>query len=307
MRGGAETSTCRAWPAALATSRYRTVTSCRRQRRAIREGAPGAPGCRARPRTDQAGLPQRPQVAERVDAGGVAAGEADLEGVAADQAYVRDPQLVLRQLGDRVQPARDAGLAPALRARARPAQLAAGVAGPGAVVPGDHQHVLVPDQVDRGRERFVAVQRTLITGSCRKDWIDVRAATCDASAVNAFAAGESGRETTIGAPPSASTRMSSCSGMAPRNGTPSRCAARSAPPCPKMWCSWPHSGQTYQLMFSIRPSGVTLSERNIWRALTAMSSARSCGVATIATPLSGIDWAIVSDASPVPGGRSMAR
>src|ERR1700680_2170902 len=117
--------------------------------------------------------------------------------------------------------------------------------------------------VDVDGERFGVFQWTLMTGSWRNDWIDVRAATWDAISPNALAPTDSGREITTGVPASASSRMPSSSGIAPRNGTPSRCAAASAPPWPKMSCRCPQSGQTYQLMFSIRPSGVTFSLRNI--------------------------------------------
>ena len=54
------------------------------------------------------------------------------------------------------------------------------------------------------------------TGNWRNDWIDVLAATCDAISTNAFAPADSGRETTTGTPLSASSRIVSSSGIAPR-------------------------------------------------------------------------------------------
>src|SRR5437773_3184137 len=173
--------------------------------------------------------------------------------------------------------------------------------------PGDLHHLLRAIDVDRDGKRFRVFQWTLVTASWRNDWIDVRAATCEAISTNAFAPADSGREMTTGTPLSASSRIDSSSGIAPRNGTPSLLAADSAPPWLKISCRWPQLGHTYQLMFSMRPSGVTLSLRNICSALTAMSVATSCGVHTMATPVSGTAWASVSDASPVPGGRSMTR
>src|SRR5579884_59243 len=257
--------------------------------------------------------PQPAQVAEGVDAGGVPAGEGDLKGVLADQGHVRERLLLLGQPLHGRQPAGQARLSPALGAGAGPAQLRSGVSGAGTVLPGDLEHVLGSDQVDLGGEGVRVPQgrpppqRTLMTGRRRKDWMEVRAATWEARSRKARAPGESGRETTMGAPASASTRICSSSGTPPRKGTPSRWAARSAPPCPKTWCSWPQLGQTNQLMFSTRPSGVTFSFRNIWRAFTAMSRAMSWGVATMTTPVRGTCWATVREASPVPGGRSMTR
>src|SRR5215470_1653297 len=216
-------------------------------------------------------LRQVAQVPEREDPRCVATGKADLERVLPDQAYIRDLQLVLPQLDDPVQPPGYPRLATALRAGTGPPQLPARIACPDTILPDDLENVVGSNQVYCGGKRVRISQRMLITGSRRNDWIDVLAAIWDATSANALAAGESGRETTIGAPLSDSTRMSSARGSAPRNGTPSRRAARSAPPWPNTWCSWPHSGQTYQLMFSISPRGVTLSERNICSALTAMS------------------------------------
>ncbi len=51
----------------------------------------------------------------------------------------------------------------------------------------------------------------------------------------------------------------------------------------------------------------TLSLLNMPIALIATFMATSCGVVTMRMPVIGIVWAIVSGASPVPGGRSMIR
>src|SRR5436309_8478372 len=174
-------------------------------------------------------------------------------------------------------------------------------------LPDDFHHLARPIDVDADRKRLGVLQWTLMTGSWRNDWIDVRAATWEAISTKALAPADSGLEMTTGVPLSASSRMPSWSGTAPRNGTPRRLAADSAPPWLKISWRCPQLGHTYQLMFSISPSGVTFSLRNICSALTAMSVATSCGVQTIATPVSGTAWANVRDASPVPGGRSMTR
>src|SRR5262249_15520169 len=117
------------------------------------------------------------QVAERVDARGVAAGIADLQRVLADQRHVRHVLLVVGQLGQRIQAAGRAALAPALGAGTGPAEQAAAEMAAHAILPRDLQHVGGSVQVDRGRERIRIFQRMLITGSCRKDWIEVFAAT----------------------------------------------------------------------------------------------------------------------------------
>ena len=57
-------------------------------------------------------------------------------------------------------------------------------------------------------------------------------------------------------------------------------------------------------MFSTMPSTGTSTLRNMLRPLRASSSAMSCGVETITAPASGTRWAMVSWASPVPGGMS---
>ncbi len=60
-------------------------------------------------------------------------------------------------------------------------------------------------------------------------------------------------------------------------------------------------------MFSTTPMIGTLSLLNMPIALIATFMATSCGVVTMRMPVIGIVWAIVSGASPVPGGRSMIR
>ncbi len=57
-------------------------------------------------------------------------------------------------------------------------------------------------------------------------------------------------------------------------------------------------------MFSMMPSTGTLTLRNIAMPRRASIKARSCGVETMTAPLSGTCWAMVSWASPVPGGMS---
>ncbi len=57
-------------------------------------------------------------------------------------------------------------------------------------------------------------------------------------------------------------------------------------------------------MFSTMPSTGTLTRLNMAMPRRASISARSCGVETITAPLSGTCCAMVSWASPVPGGMS---
>ena len=57
-------------------------------------------------------------------------------------------------------------------------------------------------------------------------------------------------------------------------------------------------------MFSTTPSTGTLTRLNMATPRRASSSARSCGVETMTAPLSGTCCAMVSWASPVPGGMS---
>ena len=57
-------------------------------------------------------------------------------------------------------------------------------------------------------------------------------------------------------------------------------------------------------MFSMMPSIGTSTLRNMLMPLRASISARSCGVETMTAPASGTCWAMVSWASPVPGGMS---
>src|ERR1043166_2753397 len=65
----------------------------------------------------------------------------------------------------------------------------------------------------------------------------------------------------------------------------------------------PQCGQTKVLMFSTMPSTGTLTRRNMAMPRRASMSARSCGVDTMTAPASGTCWAMVSWASPVPGGQ----
>ncbi len=57
-------------------------------------------------------------------------------------------------------------------------------------------------------------------------------------------------------------------------------------------------------MFSTMPSTGTLTRRNMAMPRRASIKAKSCGVETITAPLSGTCCAMVSCASPVPGGIS---
>ena len=57
-------------------------------------------------------------------------------------------------------------------------------------------------------------------------------------------------------------------------------------------------------MFSTMPSTGTSTLRNMLSPLRASSSAMSCGVETMTAPASGTCCAMVSCASPVPGGMS---
>ena len=122
------------------------------------------------------------QERERVQAGGMAALERDLEGVLADQAHVLDSQLRGIQGLDPGQAPGRSGLASTLGARARPPELLAAVDAPMAALPLDHHLLALAVDVDVQRKRVGVLQvpsayRTLMTGSCRKDWIEVRAAT----------------------------------------------------------------------------------------------------------------------------------
>ncbi len=89
------------------------------------------------------------------------AGEGDLEGVLADQGHVREHLFLLGEPIDGGQPAGEARLPPALGAGAGPAQLRSGMAAAGAVLPGDLQDVLGPDQVDLNGERVRVPQGSL--------------------------------------------------------------------------------------------------------------------------------------------------
>ena len=61
-------------------------------------------------------------------------------------------------------------------------------------------------------------------------------------------------DTTIGAPPSEVRRMSRCSGISAKRGTPSFSASALTPPCPKICSSCPQFEQICVDMFSIMPS-----------------------------------------------------
>ena len=60
-------------------------------------------------------------------------------------------------------------------------------------------------------------------------------------------------------------------------------------------------------MFSTMPSTGTRNRWNMVIALRTSDRATCWGVVTMTAPVSSTDWARVSDASPVPGGRSTTR
>jgi hypothetical protein len=101
----------------------------------------------------------------------------DLQRVLADQGYVLYSQLVVWKAADAAQPAWSSRLTAALRAWTRPPQRVGGI---GAVMPAfplDLHHLARAVDVDVDRKRIRVFQWTLMTGSWRNDWIDVRAAT----------------------------------------------------------------------------------------------------------------------------------
>ncbi len=67
------------------------------------------------------------------------------------------------------------------------------------------------------------------------------------------------------------------------------------------------SGATNQLMFSITPATGRFTRAAMPAARRATRWAVSCGVVTITIVAVGSSWAIESDTSPVPGGRSTSR
>jgi len=69
----------------------------------------------------------------------------------------------------------------------------------------------------------------------------------------------------------------------------------------------PQQGQRKNDMFSIRPRIGMCSCWAMEAALRTTIPARPCGVVTRTMPLSGTDCITVSEASDVPGGRSMIR
>src|SRR6185436_9790540 len=135
----------------------------------------------------------------------------------------------------------------------------------------------------------------------------IRAATAPATAVRARAAGPGSRWATAGTPTSPPWRTVTSSGTPPRKSIPCCWQKRSPPPRPKISVSSPQCGQAKAVMFSTRPRIGTESRLNIARALPTSDRATSCGVVTRTAPPSGTDWASVSCASDVPGGRSTTR
>jgi hypothetical protein len=74
------------------------------------------------PRLTLGAVAESPEQDERVETGGVAAFERNLECVLADQSHVLYAQLIGVEMLDTSETPRDAGLAATLRARACPAQ-----------------------------------------------------------------------------------------------------------------------------------------------------------------------------------------
>ena len=120
---------------------------------------------------------ERAKVGEGVKPRGVSAVKPDLQRVLADQGYVLNSQLLIGQVAHARQTARCAGLTATLRARTRPSQLLASVRAHVSAFPRDLHHLLRTIDVDRDGKRIRVFQWTLMTGSWRNDWIDVRAAT----------------------------------------------------------------------------------------------------------------------------------
>src|SRR5438874_1053401 len=79
------------------------------------------------------------------------------------------------------------------------------------------------------------------------------------------------------------------------------------PPGPNIGVIRLQAGQQKPDMFSINPRIGMFTFRNIAMPRRASISARSCGVETITAPASGACCAMVSCASPVPGGKSTTR
>src|SRR5687768_10517737 len=141
----------------------------------------------------------------------------------------------------------------------------------------------------------------------RLPWRSAALTTASAIRRKAAACAPSGCATTMGTPASPPSAIAASSGIRPRNSVPSSAAVRSPPPCLKIAVSCPQAGHTKVDMFSTTPSTGTLSLRNMARPLRASMSATSCGVVTTTAPAIGIFCAMVSCASPVPGGKSATR
>ena len=122
-------------------------------------------------------LAQRPQVRKRVETGGVAALERDLQRVLADQCDVFHPQLVVGEVSHPREPAGSTRFAPTLCARAGPPQAVRRIRAAMTSFPLDLHDLPASIDVDVDGKRLKVFQWTLITGSWRNDWIEVRAAT----------------------------------------------------------------------------------------------------------------------------------
>jgi hypothetical protein len=113
--------------------------------------------------------------------------------------------------------------------------------------------------------------------------------------------GSSGSVATTGKPPSDFSDLM-CNGSA----RPERHAVtlRLAPRCRAEYRSGRPFGAKKITIFSTMPSTGTLTRLNMAMPRRASIRAKSCGVETITAPLSGTCCAMVSWASPVPGGMS---
>ncbi len=107
--------------------------------------------------------------------------ECDLERVLADERNILDAQLLWLEVLHAGKASWDAGLAPALRTWTGPAKALGRVVAAMAALPRDDHDLAFTVDVDGERKRVRIFQgrayRTLMTGSCRNDWIEVRAAT----------------------------------------------------------------------------------------------------------------------------------
>jgi tetratricopeptide (TPR) repeat protein/TolB-like protein len=128
--------------------------------------------------------------------------------------------------------------------------------------------------------------------------------TEDVTSPSALPAGDSGADTTVGAPASPASRMAGSSGTRPRNGTFISSARSLPPPEPKTSIASPQCGQVSPLMFSTMPSTRVFTLSNIFTPRRTSPVETSWGVVTMTAPSRLIVCTSESCASPVPGGMS---